>query len=63
MVDEHRITNPLWYEDLENIVRNNMVPEITRKQDLLVSLTSVQLANRRHERGGDSKAKPGTAAK
>ena len=40
--DEYRITNDLWYKDLETLVKSNVCSEITRQADILQALVSIQ---------------------
>jgi hypothetical protein len=39
--DEYRITNDLWYDDLECLVKSNVCSEITRQNDILAALVAI----------------------
>ena len=40
--DEYRITNSMWYKDLETLVKSNVCSEITRQTDILAALVEIQ---------------------
>ena len=40
--NEYRITNDLWYQDLETLVKSNVCSEITRQSDVLSALVAIQ---------------------
>ena len=41
VVDEYRVTNDMWYKDLECIIKSQTCSEVLRKQDLMASMASL----------------------
>ena len=58
--DEYRILNQDWYKDLETLVKSNVCSEITRQNDILSALVSIQSQQKKSASalvGGGSQAK------
>jgi hypothetical protein len=50
VVDEYRVTNDLWYRDLETLCKAQTSSEVLRKSDLLSSMVALTMLTERKDR-------------
>jgi len=50
IIDEHRITNPEWYKDIETIMRCNHITEVLGEDDIIKLLCASEKMLKRGDR-------------